>query len=125
MRLLLDTQVLLWWLMAPKRLDARASNLISNGRNQALVSVVSLWEIEIKRQLGKLKTPDDLEEQLRINRFEELPVRAAHCRALRELPPHHQDPFDRMLVAQARNDDLTLVTADANVLLYPVKTLET
>ncbi len=125
MKLLLDTQVLLWWLMTPKRLSARVAKLIASGRTQVYVSAVTSWEIEIKRALRKLKVPADLDEQLVANRFEEIPLRARHTRLLRELPSHHQDPFDRILIAQAKVEGLTLVTADANILRYPVPTIET
>jgi len=88
-----------------------------------MVSVVSAWEMEIKRALGKLQVPDDLATQLKHLRFLELPLQFRHVQRLRKLPKLHRDPFDRMLVAQAMVDGLTLVTRDRNVLAYPVKSL--
>lgn len=120
--LLLDTQALIWALADPQRLySARAT--IESPDSTVYVSAVSLWEMEIKRAMGKLDTPDDLEHQLRLRRFTELPLRARHVVPLRTLPPLHRDPFDRMLVAQCLADDLTLVTHDEQVLAYPVKQL--
>lgn len=123
MKLLLDTHVLLWALADPGRLSEHARAAIADPRHAVLVSVASGWEIEIKRGLGKLTTPPDLDEQLRSRRMLELPIRLRHTTALRALPPLHRDPFDRMLVAQAIVEDLVLVTADAQVRAYPVRTM--
>ena len=120
MKLLLDTHVLIWCLSRPSALRADTRDKLEDPDNLVLVSTVSAWEMEIKRALGKLKTPPDLEEQLRQRRFTELPVHLRHVRALRDLPPLHRDPFDRMLVAQALADDLTLVSHDKRVQRYPV-----
>jgi PIN domain nuclease of toxin-antitoxin system len=87
------------------------------------VSVVSAWEIEIKRALGKLVAPKDLDEQMTEKRFTELTLRLSHVAELGLLPNLHRDPFDRMLIAQARAEQLTLVTVDEQVRSYPVKTL--
>jgi PIN domain nuclease of toxin-antitoxin system len=121
--LLLDTQVLLWFLGAPERLRPTALRAIEAGEQVVFVSAVSVWEIELKRSLGKLDTPDDLAERLRACRFSELPLHARHALSLRKLPALHRDPFDRMLVAQALTDKLAIVTSDAQILAYPVKTL--
>ena len=123
MSLLLDTQVLLWCLGAPDRLASKARRRIESAREVVFVSVVSAWEIEIKRALGKLEAPSDLVQQLAEKRFTELALRLSHVTRLGALPTLHRDPFDRMLVAQAQADELTLVTADEQVLEYPVKTL--
>jgi PIN domain nuclease of toxin-antitoxin system len=96
---------------------------IRNPDVTVLVSVVSAWEMEIKRDLGKLRAPDDLPARLREHRFTELPVHLRHVQALRKLPNLHRDPFDRMLVAQAVADGLVLVTADDRLPAYPVRTL--
>ncbi len=124
MNLLLDTHVLLWCLGAPQRLQRETRKKIEKPDTIVFVSAASAWEIEMKRSLGKLKVPNDLEEQLHEKRFTELPVRARHVQALRSLPPLHRDPFDRMLVAQATTENLVLVTADAKVRAYPVRTME-
>ena len=87
------------------------------------MSVVSGWELEITRALGKLDAPDDLEDQLVQRRFTELPLRLRHVKALSQLPDLHRDPFDRMLVAQCLADELVLVSHDERVLSYPVNTL--
>jgi PIN domain nuclease of toxin-antitoxin system len=123
MRLLLDTHVLLWSLAAPEELSATARERIASPENVVLASVVSAWEIEIKRALRKLEAPEDLEEQLARVRFTELPLHIRHARALSSLPPIHRDPFDRMLVAQAITDGLTLVTRDRRIARYPVATM--
>lgn len=123
MRLLLDTHALLWTLARPGDLGAEARRRIEQAESSVLVSVVSAWEIEIKRALGKLDAPDDLHEQMHRLRFLELPVHLRHVRALRSLPPLHRDPFDRMLVAQALADDLVIVTADDRIRGYPVKSI--
>jgi PIN domain nuclease of toxin-antitoxin system len=121
--LLLDTHALLWALSAPQQLAEQVRVLIERPDTTVLVSVVSAWEMEIKRALGKLDAPDDLETQLKRLRFAELPVRFRHVQRLRKLPNLHRDPFDRMLVAQALVDGLTLVTRDRNVLAYPVRSI--
>jgi len=119
-RLLLDTHVLLWSLSAPTELRADARDKLQDPDNVVLVSTVSAWEMEIKRALGKLRAPSDLAEQVHRRRFTELPLHLRHVRALRDLPPLHRDPFDRMLVAQALADQLVLVTRDPQVRRYPV-----
>jgi PIN domain nuclease of toxin-antitoxin system len=123
MNLLLDTHVLLWCLGAPDRLQRETRRKIEAPATVIFVSAVSAWEIEMKRSLGKLKVPADLEDQLQEKRFTELPVRMRHVHALRSLPSLHRDPFDRMLVAQAVADGLVVVTADEKVRAYPVRTL--
>lgn len=123
MSLLLDTQALLWFLGQPERLRPRVLERIQTTDEVVFVSAVSAWEIEVKRALGKLEAPDDLEARLAAQRFTELAVHIRHVRALRGLPPLHRDPFDRMLAAQAAADGLVLVTADRTLHAYPVKTL--
>jgi PIN domain nuclease of toxin-antitoxin system len=124
MTLLLDTHVLLWCLGFPDRLRRETRKKIEAPETVVFVSAASAWEIEMKRALGKLKAPLDLEEQLGEKRFTELPVRVRHVRALRDLPDLHRDPFDRMLVAQAIADNLVIVTADSQVRAYPAKTID-
>jgi PIN domain nuclease of toxin-antitoxin system len=118
-RLLLDTHVLLW------RLDDRLARLpealqdaLDDRGNEVFVSAASLWEISIKAALGKLDVADGMPQVIARAGFEELPVRAAHAWAVRALPPVHNDPFDRMLVAQAGVEQLTLVTHDRNISRY-------
>jgi PIN domain nuclease of toxin-antitoxin system len=123
MNFLLDTHVLLWALSSPERLGDETRRMLENSTNIVFASAVSAWEIEIKRNLGKLRAPADLEAEVRVVRFTELPLRFSHVRALARLPNLHRDPFDRVLVAQAVADDLTLVTRDRRLLEYPVKAL--
>ena len=120
MRLLLDTHALLWSLSAPDRLSDAAREAIRDPGTTVVVSAASVWEMAIKSALGRLTTPDDLDAQLRINRFDALPISMAHARAVEHLPPHHRDPFDRMLVAQAGAEGLRLVTRDPQVQRYDV-----
>jgi PIN domain nuclease of toxin-antitoxin system len=114
---LLDTHILLWWLTESERLTKRARSTIA-GAETIFVSAASAWELAIKTSTGKLTTPDDLEEQMRENRFVELPVKVSHALHAAQLPRHHGDPFDRMLVAQAAVESLTLLTVDARLKVY-------
>ncbi len=123
MNLLLDTHVVLWALLAPEKIAVAPRRALEDPKNVVFVSAVSAWEIEIKRALGKLRVPTDLADQLAAARFNELPLRLRHVDALQRLPDLHRDPFDRMLVAQAEVDGLTLVTHDRQILAYPVRTL--
>ena len=117
MRLLLDTHILLWWLTQDGQLTKRARSTIAEA-DAIFVSAASAWEMAIKISIGKLKTPDDLEAQMQANRFVELPVKISHAIVAAQLPHHHGDPFDRMLVAQASVESLTLLTADARLKAY-------
>jgi PIN domain nuclease of toxin-antitoxin system len=117
-KLLLDTPVLLWWLGNDPSLSGPARELISDPENAVFVSAVSLWEIRLKQSLGKLRLPADFEDRLEEEPFESLPLMAGHTRELVLLPWHHRDPFDRMLIAQARAAGLRLVTRDAVVAKY-------
>jgi PIN domain nuclease of toxin-antitoxin system len=121
--LLLDTHALLWWLADDPQLTDGARAAIASPRSSVMVSAATAWEIAIKRALGKLSSPADLEAQIRENRFDPLPITVAHALAAGALPRHHQDPFDRMLVAQAMAEGLTIVTRDPRIELYGVPTL--
>ncbi len=123
MRLLLDTHTMIWVFSAPQRLSAQARNAISAGENEVFVSVISPWEVAIKRSKKRLRAPDDLGDAVEAHRFQLLPVLLRHTKAIDSLPNHHGDPFDRMLVAQAIVDGLTLVTSDRALRRYPVATL--
>ena len=111
MRLLLDTPTLLWWL-ADEDLNAQAREAIADPANLVAVSAASAWEISIQKALGKLAAPDDLEQQVQTGGFVPLPISIAHGIAAGRLPRHHEDPFDRMLIAQALAEGLTIVTRD-------------
>jgi len=123
MRILLDTHVLLWWLGDDRRLPAAVGKALNDGTNEVLVSSISVAEISIKTSLGKLHSPDDLLAQLRAASMVWLPFTADHAIALRDLPWHHRDPFDRMLVVQALTESLTLATVDPACRQYAVQTL--
>jgi PIN domain nuclease of toxin-antitoxin system len=118
-RLLLDTHALLWWL-ADEGLVAEARNAIADPANLVAVSAVSAWEISIKKALGKLAAPDDLEQQVQQGGFLPLPISIAHALAAGQLARHHEDPFDRILIAQAFAEGLTIVTRDKRFAGYGV-----
>ena len=103
---------------ASRSLPTTARDLIRDPANVVFVSAVSLWEIRLKESLGKLRLPRDFEAKLARESFESLPLTASQTREVARLPRHHRDPFDRMLVAQARAENLTLLTADAAVAAY-------
>ena len=121
--MLIDTHILLWWLADDASLPAGARTVIANPENDVVVSAASAWEIAIKQALGRLDAPDDLLIALNENDFDTLPVTASHALAAGRLPPHHADPFDRMLIAQAAAEDLTLITVDGRFNLYDVALL--
>ena len=123
MRLLLDTHVLLWSLTEPRRLSGRTREALEDAANDVFVSAVSGWEIAVKRALGKLEAPDDLEAGITRHGFLPLNLTFPHAEHAGALPPHHADPFDRMLVAQAQMEGLILVTRDARMSLYGVRTI--
>ncbi len=120
MRLLLDTHALIWALAEPERLAEPARQAIEDPANEVFVSAASLWEIAIKCGDGKLQVPDDLERALFAAGFQALDIRFPHVRRLRSLPMHHRDPFDRILVAQAQQEDLHLVTRDGRLPQYGI-----
>jgi PIN domain nuclease of toxin-antitoxin system len=120
MRLLLDTHVLLWWLADDRRLGDDHRALIADASNIVLVSAMTVAEIAIKTSLGKLEAPDDLLPTLESGGFDELTFEARHAEVLRTLPWHHRDPFDRMLIAQAIAERLTVLTADPHFAAYGV-----
>ena len=124
MNLLLDTCVLLWWLDDPDLLSKEASTAIKEPDNRIIVSVVSVWEIAIKESLGKLSSPDNLKEMIADAEFELMPIDYEHAWHVKDLPPHHKDPFDRLLVAQATIENLMLVTRDPYLETYNVPILE-
>ena len=126
MRLLIDTHVLIWWLEDSERLGERALIELEHPDAQICVSAASVWEISIKTALGRLKMRRPVEEriaELLEQGCHPLAITFRHAFAVRQLPHHHGDPFDRMLVAQALCEDLTLVTADPWVRAYDVRTL--
>lgn len=122
MKLLLDTQILLWAAGEPARLSASARKLLNDRRNELLFSAASLWEIAIKNNLGREDfrvEPRLLRRGLLDNGYTELPVTSQHAVSIEGLPPLHKDPFDRLLLAQATSEGITLLTADARLARYP------
>ncbi len=124
MKLLLDTHAFIWWDSDPERLSRRALALCQDSRNELRLSVASLWEIQIKMQLGKLKLaarlPDIVAAQQEANELMLVNIAANHVYALDDLPPHHKDPFDRMIIVQAKTEGLRLVSHDKVIREYPV-----
>jgi len=118
LKLLLDTHVMLWAISDPGRLSDQARSAIASEENEVFVSVVSPWEIAIKKSRNRIEIPDDLDRGLESSRFKLLPVLLRHTKAIETMPHHHRDPFDRMLVAQAIIDGMTLVTADRKLTHY-------
>lgn len=121
--LLLDTHVVLWSLGDVGRLSPAARDVIASGGVPVHVSSASIWEIAIKRRSGKLKAPDDLVAQIAEAGFEELSISHRHADLAGALPPHHRDPFDRMIVAQARCEGMTIVSHDERIAAYGVRVL--
>lgn len=122
MKLLVDTHLLLWAANAPERLPAKALTLLNNPDHELLFSAASIWEIAIKNGLGREDFQVDarlLRRGLLDNGYLELPITSAHAVFVESLPPIHKDPFDRILVAQATADGITLITADSVVAKYP------
>jgi PIN domain nuclease of toxin-antitoxin system len=123
-RLLLDTHVLLWWLSDDPRLGQTARQVIADPRNQVYISAASTWEISIKRSLGKLSAPDDMNSIVDDEGFDELPISLFHGDQAGALPEYHKDPFDRMLIAQAQSEGLVIVTSDENICRYGIRVLD-
>jgi PIN domain nuclease of toxin-antitoxin system len=117
---LLDSHVLLWWLGDSPRLSASHREAILGG--DVVVSAVTVAELEIKASLGKIEIPDDLNEVVGQLGFGSLPFNSRHASALRDLPFHHKDPFDRMLICQAQVDSLVFLTVDDNCRKYDIAT---
>ncbi|MDZ4834173.1 MAG: type II toxin-antitoxin system VapC family toxin [Candidatus Melainabacteria bacterium] len=119
MNFLLDTHVLLWWLDKPALLSSQARKAIADSDTSIFVSAATIWEIIIKKSLGKLVIPDNLEQVIADNNFLPLPISFAHALAIETLPDFHRDPFDRVLVAQSICEGLTIVTRDPDIMKYP------
>jgi PIN domain nuclease of toxin-antitoxin system len=120
---LLDTQTFLWWVSDDDRLTRRARRTIT--AESCFVSAASCWEMAIKASLGKLEVPRPLarflQEQIEVNGFSLLPISLAHTSAVADLPFHHRDPFDRLIAAQATEEEIAVVTSDAIFTRYGVK----
>jgi PIN domain nuclease of toxin-antitoxin system len=120
MNLLLDTHVLLWWLDDNPDLSLRARTVIADGNNLVFVSAAVIWEIQIKHALGKLKIPKNFRNVLDQQGFELLDITVEHSYAVGKLPLYHRDPFDRILVAQAKLENMILVSRDKRIKKYKI-----
>jgi PIN domain nuclease of toxin-antitoxin system len=118
MNALLDTHVVLWWLDDAPQLSRRHRDIVSDTDNICFVSSATVWEISIKKSLGKLSIPDDYLDILESQGIFELSVSWVHAAGVAKLPLHHRDPFDRMLVSQALNENLTILTVDNRLKVY-------
>lgn len=124
MRLLLDSHVALWWLSDPKKLLPEARLAIASIENEVYLSSASLWEIHLKAGKGKLKVPSTLIDALTEQEIDELKITWKHTERTRDLPLIHLDPFDRLLIAQALEESLTLVTRDGLIQRYQVPVIK-
>jgi PIN domain nuclease of toxin-antitoxin system len=115
---LLDTHALLWWLGDPSRLSEQARETIANTSMPVFMSVAAAWEITIKQASGRIHAPDDLPQVLADSDIHPLPITLPHVLAIGSLPMHHHDPFDRIMIAQAQVESLTLVTRDRLIEQY-------
>jgi PIN domain nuclease of toxin-antitoxin system len=119
MKIILDTHILLWWVINDRKLPDKARRLIEDPQNNIAISAVSVWEIAIKKGLGRIKIDlKELEEVIDINKFEQLPVKIQHAIELSELPLYHSDPFDRTLIAQCLTETARLLTHDEELQKY-------
>jgi PIN domain nuclease of toxin-antitoxin system len=123
MRVSLDTHVAIWWYQKPELLKEATLSILADKNNIVYVSAAVLWEISIKISLKKLKISARFFDYI-IDDFQELPISWKHANEVKNLPAIHQDPFDRLLIAQAKTDDLTLITSDKNILKYNIKLIE-
>ncbi len=127
MRILLDTHTFLWWTNNSPQLSKNAREIIANPESELFLSAASGWEIAIKMQLGKLRVADDLErfiaEQLSLNQIVTLPITMHHALHVHNLPLHHRDPFDRMIITQSQLEKMPVLTADGIFARYNVKTI--
>ncbi len=127
MKILLDTNVFIWLNDSPQRVSGKVMSIVANPENHLFLSLISIWEMQIKIQLGKLQLSDALPEIVRTqqveNNLELLTISLEHIWALDSLPYHHKDPFDRLLIAQAKAEGMTLVSADGIFGMYDVQLL--
>jgi PIN domain nuclease of toxin-antitoxin system len=118
MKILLDTHILIWWLAQDPKLTPVELEIIANPDNVIFVSAASAWEISVKKMLGKLDAPNDLPDALATNNFLDLPITIGHTQYLYQLPTHHNDPFDRIMIAQALAEELKFMTRDNQIRRY-------
>lgn len=124
MKYLLDTHVFIWAMEDNKRLQQEIKDTISSSKNKVFVSVSTIWEITIKKSLKKLKTPFDIEASIEKTGLQVIPIQITHALKIEKLPLHHKDPFDRILIAQAKVENLTLITADQKIWQYKLSLIK-
>jgi len=124
MRYLLDTHIFIWWMEKNKRLSKDIFNLLNNPQNQIFLSVASVWELIIKKAKKKLKTPKDVQGGIKASGFIPINIEMLHVLDLEKLPMHHNDPFDRIIISQAKIEHLTLITADKKIWKYNLALLK-
>jgi PIN domain nuclease of toxin-antitoxin system len=127
MNFLLDTHTLIWWSIDPIRLSQQARNLLDDESNTVFLSIISVWEMQIKLQIGKLTLqmplPELIKDQQETNDLQLLPIELTHIYALTNLPNHHRDPFDRLLIAQATVEQVPIISIDSVFDNYPIQRL--
>lgn len=127
MKALLDTHAFLWWNMGDEQLSGTVRAIIADGKNEIYFSAVTSWEIAIKTAKGRLSLPEDPESyvlnRLRLQHFHPLPIQISHTLQVAQLPRHHDDPFDRLLIAQAQLEGLPILTIDPEIQKYEVQTI--
>lgn len=123
MRILVDSHILYWSIIEPQKISTNLTGILVDGNNQIWASAVGIAELRIKQRIGKLELPHDFDGLIEATGFETLSFQASHAHWLAELPLHHRDPFDRMIIAQALSEGLTIATADAIFAQYPVSIL--
>ncbi len=127
MKALLDTHTFLWWITDTPKLSSQVHEIVSDGKNELFLSAASGWEIAVKAKLGRLQIPDKPElfisEQMVINAIQGLPIQISHAVHVYNIPTHHRDPFDRLLVSQAQLEGLPILTVDPLISQYQVKVI--
>ena len=121
---LLDTHVVLWWMTEPEKLSEKARTIISDRHNKMYVSSASCWEMAVKQSIGRLTIPQNMLDTLHKEGFEILPLLPEECLSIVDLPNIHNDPFDRVLIAQAKLNDLVFITKDKLIVKYPIVTFK-
>jgi len=127
MNVLIDTHTFLWWNSEDAQLSLRARGIIADGRNEVFLSAASVWEIVIKTAKGRLVLPEPpsqyISRRMNLFRFRPLPIQISHAAHVYELPPYHNDPFDRILIAQSRLESFPLLTNDEDIRRYELETI--
>lgn len=125
MKVLIDTHVFIWWISDAQKLSIPVYNLLNDPHTEVILSVVSIWEMQIKLSLGKLQLkialPELIEDEVKQNKIELLSINLSHIYTLSNLPNHHRDPFDRLLITQAQSEELLMISIDEKFDQYEIK----